>query len=301
MRIAVYYDNRITTRDDGPPLYYLTTLRELGHQVDMVIPTGDLTLLGKYELNLLVDWGEDSLLPAIPYQMIEIPHPNVYICSDTHVGFDYRLNTAKKFDLVLCNQLRGVQEFEKQGVQNVFWHPHAFHPLAYNQGVFDHQTGWKTCAVSKRHDVCFIGHANTEHRIEFLDAMFKAFPNFFYGQKLFDAAATVFNESKIVLNQAWSDDINMRSFETMGSGSMLLTPWLPTMPALFTDGVNCVMYKDTADAIEKAHFYLAHDEEREKIAKAGYDLVHEKHTYAVRATRMIELFENIVLKKEVTV
>ena len=298
MRIAVMYDSRICGRDDGPPLFYLTTLRELGHNVDMVIPTGDLTMHGKYDLTLHVDWGEDGLLPAIPYTLLDAPHPNVYICSDTHIGYDYRLKTAKKFDLVLCNQLRGVQEFEKQGIQNVFWHPNAFHPLAYNQGVMDPQTGWKTCAVLKRHDVCFIGHANTMGRIEFLDTMFKAFPNFFYGQKLFDQAATVFNESKIVLNQAWSDDINMRVFESMGSGSLLLTPRVPTVEMLFTDGVHCVMYDSTKDAIEKAHFYLAHDEEREKIAKAGYDLVHEKHTYAVRAKRMIELFESVVSHKE---
>ena len=301
MRIAIYYDKRISGgRDDGPPLFYIQTLRDLGHTVDMVIPTGDLTLYGKYDLNLWVDWGESSMLHLIPYPILDAPHPNVYIASDTHVDFNYRVNLAKKFDLVLCNQLRGKEEFESAGIQNVHWHPHAFHSLAYNKGILDKDTGvWKTCAVAKRNDVCFVGMVRQPERVDFLDAMFKAFPNFFYGQRFFDDASMVFNESKIVLNQAYSDDTNMRVFEGMASGSMLLTPRVPHLDKLVTDGVHCVMYDSTEDAIEKAHFFLAHDEEREKIAKAGYDEVYEKHQYKHRAEKMLELFESTVLKKEV--
>ena len=298
MRIAVYYDNRIVGRDDGPPLYYKKTLQDLGHNVDMMIPAGDLTLHGKYDLNLWVDWGEDCLKAAIPYQLIDCPHPNVYITSDTHVGYDYRMNLAKKFDLVLVNQVDGLERFKADGVRNAHFHPHAFHPLAYNQGSFDHETGWKSCAVLKRFDVCFVGHANSPERVEFLDAMFKEFPNFFYGQKLFDAAATVFNESKIVLNQALNNDINMRVFEALACRRALVTDRTPELEAMgLIDGEHYVGYDSTEELVKQVRELLADEPRREKIANAGHAWLLAAHTYAHRVEEMKKDIEALRIVK----
>jgi spore maturation protein CgeB len=122
--------------------------------------------------------------------------------------------------------------------------------------------------------------------------MFKEFPNFFYGQRFSryvygeppdgQDAADIFRKSKIVFNTAAVDDINMRVFESLATGSFLLTEWVPTLSELFQDGKHLVTYKTMNEAVEKAKYYLAHEDERERIAKAGMEEVLAKHTYQHR-------------------
>ena len=64
----------------------------------------------------------------------------------------------------------------------------------------------------------------------------------------------------------------------MGSGSMLLTDYAPHIDELFEDGKHCVFYRSIDEAVDKARYYLKHDAEREKIARAGFEEVMAKHT-----------------------
>lgn len=81
----------------------------------------------------------------------------------------------------------------------------------------------------------------------------------------------------------------MRVFETMSTGSFLLTNWIPTLSELFEDGKHLVTYKTLDEMVEKAKYYLEHDEEREKIAKAGYDEFISKHTYKHRIEKVHDM------------
>ncbi len=121
--------------------------------------------------------------------------------------------------------------------------------------------------------------------------MFKEFPNFFYGKRLFEEAAEIFSQSKIVLNISIKDDVNMRVFEALSTGSFLLTNELPTLPILFQDGVHLATYRSLDEAVEKARYYLAHDAEREKIAEAGYREFIGKHTYEHRLKKVLEIVQ----------
>ncbi len=281
MRIAIYYDN-VTGRNDGNPLYVWNALKRMQEQgkleVDHLAPMANVDMFGKYDANIWVDWGEDGLTGLIPYPMIDCPRPNIYWASDTHLGFDYRLNMAKKFDHVFVAQKRAVEEFAAQGVQ-AEWLPHAFEPQAYPRMEL----------ASKKYDISFVGHINSENRIDALDRLFKEFPNFFYGQRLFEDAAEKFCESKIVFNISMLDDLNMRTFEAMGTGSFLLTNWIPTIEEVFEDGKHLVLYRSLDEMVDKAKYYLAHDTERERIAAAGYAEVMAKHTIQHRVDRMLEV------------
>ena len=282
-RIAFFYESpsRIS-RNDGPPLYWKTAaVRKYGKENAIhLLPNGDWGNQGLFDWNFWVDWGEDALMPGLAYVPQLAPSPNVYIASDTHLGYEHRLNTARHFDWVFCNQKRARDEFIKDGIpaEKCRWLPHAAEPLAYP----------KTEVINK-YDISFIGNMGAINRVNFLDAMFKEFPNFFYGRRLFNEAALIYNESKIVLNLSILDDINMRVFEVLCSGSFLLTNELPTQGLLFKDGVHLVTYKDTKDAIEKTKYYLAHDEERNKIAQAGFDLVRKLHTYDHRLASVMDI------------
>lgn len=298
MRIAIYYDILPETgyRNDGNSLYTWASLKRMQDkgflEVDHLAPSDSVSHYGKYDLNISVDWGEDALAPIIPYKMIEIPKPNLYWASDTHLGFNYRFETAKKFDKVFCAQKQAAIDFKERGV-DAEWLPHAFEPFSYQ----DISTGVPIpfSFASKEHDVCFVGHINSDNRVDFLDKMFKQFPNFFFGQRRFQDAARIYAKSKICLNIAMKEDLNMRCFEVMGSGGFLLTDYVPYIEELFEDGKHLVLYRSIEEAIDKAKYYLSHDEEREKIAQAGLEEVTRAHTIDHRVGRMLEVSSLIKL------
>ena len=323
LRIATVYESRLG-RNDGNPLYVTACLKrmqyymgifgglgpntELLHwfsngimdlraeasakklwerekqllEVDHIYPTGDISPFGSWDLFIHTDWGEDGLTGILPYIPFETPHPFATWCSDSHLGYDYRLSLARKADFVFCAQKKAVLDMKRDGILNPIWLPHAFEPQAYPKGEI----------LTKKYDVCFVGHVNSKNREDALDRLFSEFPNFYYGQQLFDEAARKFSESKIVFNIAMKDDINMRCFEVLGSGSFLLTDRISYIEELFEDGKHLVLYDNLDDMIEKAKYYLDHDDEREKIAQAGYEHVMKNHTIQSRVDVILNEFLN---------
>lgn len=249
-------------------------------EIDHLYPTGDLSMFGTFDLNVHVDWGEDGLTGLLPYKPLETPHPMAYWASDTHLGYPYRLEMAKKADFAFAAQKQGVADMKRDGVANPIWLPHAVEPLAYP----------KQEKFTKSHDVCFIGHVNSPNREQALDRLFSAFPNFDYGQALFEKAAERIGNSKIGFNIAMKDDLNMRCFETMATGTMLLTDRISHIEELFEDKKHLVLYDGLDDMVEKAKYYLAHDDEREAIAQAGYEEVMAKHTIQHRVDVILNEF-----------
>jgi len=73
-----------------------------------------------------------------------------------------------------------------------------------------------------------------------------------------------------------------RNFEVPGSGGFLLTGDADNLTEYFEDGKEIVIYKDTKDLMEKAKYYLSHEEERAAIAEAGYERTLREHTYEKR-------------------
>jgi glycosyltransferase involved in cell wall biosynthesis len=65
---------------------------------------------------------------------------------------------------------------------------------------------------------------------------------------------------------------NMRMYEVPAHGMMLLCDkaGLNAHERIFEPGKEAVFYDSIEDAVEKIEYYLKHDEEREKIARAGF-------------------------------
>ena len=76
--------------------------------------------------------------------------------------------------------------------------------------------------------------------------------------------------------------LNMRVFEAMACGSLVLTDDRSDASACFVDGVEIVIYRDADDLRRKAEYFLTHEHERRAIARAGMKRVHEEHTYHAR-------------------
>jgi spore maturation protein CgeB len=80
-------------------------------------------------------------------------------------------------------------------------------------------------------------------------------------------------DSKISFNKhgevAKNNAANMRLFEATGVGSCLLTDWKDNLSQYFVPDEEVVTYKTVSEAVSKIKYLLSHEQERQKIAKAG--------------------------------
>jgi glycosyltransferase involved in cell wall biosynthesis len=92
----------------------------------------------------------------------------------------------------------------------------------------------------------------------------------------------VYMRSKIGFNMHLSDGRetgNLRMYEAPFHGLMLLNDKAANgaHEAIFHPGKEAVFYDSIEDAVEKAKYYLSHDSERERIARAGYERVRKDY------------------------
>lgn len=102
----------------------------------------------------------------------------------------------------------------------------------------------------------------------------------------------VFHASKINLNFTISNiksGIPLRIWDVLGSGGFLLTNYQAEIPYYFTEGEDLVCFDGVEDMREKAAYYLAHEEERRRIAENGYKKVKQHHSYVERLNTMLDI------------
>jgi spore maturation protein CgeB len=103
----------------------------------------------------------------------------------------------------------------------------------------------------------------------------------------------VLAHSKIALNRhidvADDNANNMRLYEATGVGTLLLTDAKHNLSELFAIGEEVVAYTDEDDLVEKIGIYLANDDERGRIARAGQQRTLQEHTYAHRMQELVDV------------
>jgi spore maturation protein CgeB len=110
----------------------------------------------------------------------------------------------------------------------------------------------------------------------------------FVGKAYLHDVVMIYSKSKIVLNESNRGDLNMRVFEGMSCGSLVLTDRIANgQEELFTDGQHLAVYDNVEDLFQKIHFYIADDVQRTLIAQRGQEEVHSKNTYDARARFML--------------
>lgn len=89
---------------------------------------------------------------------------------------------------------------------------------------------------------------------------------------------SIFKSSKINLcptHRAIRSGIPLRSLDIMACKGFLLSNYQPELAEYFENEQDCIMYDSFEDAIEKIKFYLAQDDERERIAANGRQKIEE--------------------------
>lgn len=87
--------------------------------------------------------------------------------------------------------------------------------------------------------------------------------------------------------------IKGRMFEIPATGGFLLSGYAKGLEKYYEIGKEIVVYHDEKKIPELVKYYLSHEEERARIAKAGYERTIQDHTYA---KRFKEIFEKISLR-----
>lgn len=101
------------------------------------------------------------------------------------------------------------------------------------------------------------------------------------------------NSYWIHFNINLANDINYRSFETIGCGTVLLTNRNPQYEALgFEDEKNCLMYGTIEELKIKLDTYLKDYEKLTTIGEKGF-LLAQNHTYDKRAEKLLEIYKDL--------
>lgn len=273
-RVAIIFDDE--TRPETTGVYCRKALASL---VDTRhFHPRDLNRLPRdeFDLYLQIDDGLQYRLPP------ELPL-TAWWAIDTHLNRTWCIKHARDFHQVFTAQRDGALQLLASGIRGVTWLPLACDPDLHGRRE-----------VENRYDVCFVGNLFPGRRAELVRRMQQEFPRHFVGQRYFDQMAEVYSASRIVLNQSLENDINMRVFEALASGSLLITNDLADngLRELFHDGVHLVTFQTPDELVERIHFYLDHPEAREAIARVGRDEVVAHHTYRHRMEKLLRSFRN---------
>ena len=225
----------------------------------------------------LVLWVE-SVPGYYPRHIPQLDCPTAAYMIDSHLNLSTHLAWAPRFDWVFVAQRAYIDEFRAAGCGRVRWLP-----LACDPGIHG------KAQLAKRHDLGFVGSLTSEHpvRRDRLARLAQRFDVHIERSFLRDMART-FSASRIVFNDAVKDDLNMRVFEGLASGSMLLTDRAvgSGLDEMFVDRRHLVYYDD-ATLEDLVEYYLGHADERESIAAAGCAEVLRWHTYDHRVETLV--------------
>jgi hypothetical protein len=217
--------------------------------------------------------------PGLPRDLHHSPLPTVCFNIDNFSWMDSRFRWAMLFDHVFVWQPRFVPMFQKAGHPSVFLLPHAVEGRLFD-GI----------ETSRRFDLGWVGHvgpawyARRNRIIPKLAARFQM--NDFRRSYSKEETAKVYQQSKIVVNvtrDEFPPEANMRCYEAMAGGALLITPMPTELTELgFREGEHFVGWSDEAQIADLVQRYVSDEPRRQEIAGTGQDLVLREHTFERR-------------------
>lgn len=105
-------------------------------------------------------------------------------------------------------------------------------------------------------------------------------------------AYKVFYASKINLNitmRSIESGVPLRVFDIMSVGGFVLSNYQEEIPELFEEGKEIVTFKSPEELVEKADYYLAHEDERIQIGINGYRKIKKSYTYEHQMRKIISI------------
>lgn len=256
--------------------YFERAAREDGHAV--AVHTGSAAPLDADLAQLLV---MDPFVMS-PGRLRTAPCPVLGYVIDAHQQLGPRLAYSKYFDHVFVAQPEYIEQFQALPHPSVHWLPLGCDPHVHF-----------VPGLARSIDVGFVGKLGQpgSERHATLSRVLSAFATNDWSRPYTPAEmGEVYSRSKIVFNKSINRDLNMRFFEGLAAGALLVTDRIGNgMERIGRAGEHYVVYDTADDAIAKIGYYLEHDDERAAIARAGQQLVFGDHTYAHRLRQMLDV------------
>jgi hypothetical protein len=227
--------------------------------------------------------------PLLHTGLEEVGLPKVWYAVDAHLHGDWYRNYALVFDRVYCAQQNQVNLLST-------WHPDVqWLPLYCSEAV--EPLPWNKRDIP----ISFVGKIESRLnpvRKQFFDALNDL------GIEVHTATgkwAPVYCRSKIVINNAVNDDLNLRFFEATGSGALLVTDELThSMSDILIPGEDYLTYRhgDGASCKERIDWAFSHDAQAAEMAKRAYEKISSAHREEHRAAEVLSWFEAHKTKKK---
>jgi hypothetical protein len=141
-------------------------------------------------------------------------------------------------------------------------------------------------------EIAYVGSENTTmhpQRSALLNALRSTFTSTRFCRASPIEMGRIYSNAKLVFNRSVNNDVNMRFFEAMGAGAVLLTDRIVNngVEDLFVDGRHYLTYRDERDLVRLASELLAEPERLQIIGEAARKHVLANHTYQHRADELV--------------
>jgi spore maturation protein CgeB len=266
---------------------------------------------GEFRPDVIVLTGDNDVILPGTLARIKREHDAtlVYACGTSPIRFSRPIerSAAPLYDLVIANDLYHAIQWRELGAQRV-----EVLPLSAIDPAFHHPYPLSDAERTRYAcEVAFVGtlvpRALYGERVVALEAL-RAFDlaiwsvhevppslrEFQRGPLLGEPMLRALCGAAIVVNPHGDFSRyggNMRLFEACGVGAFQIVDDRPAVHEWFRVGEHLVTYESPAHLRDLVAHYLAHDDERQHVARAGLAHVHARHTYDQRMARLMRLVE----------
>lgn len=271
--------------------YFITAFREAGHELlvcsDIDAPGVNVLAHGlvdvaslmrhhRFEADavLFFEGGSMRLLP----DTTGVPScPTLWYAIDTHMDFEKHVRIGRLFDLTLVAQRQYVVPLTARGLTQVQWLPLAFAPELL-----------PSTPPERDIDIAYVGSEDSAvhpQRSALLNGLRGRFPSHRFGRATPEEMGRIYAATRVVFNRSVNNDLNMRFFEAMGAGAVLVTDRVVDngVETLFEEGRHYLCYESEDDLLHKVSDVLQDTGRQRAIGTAAQSLVLSRHTYTHRA------------------
>jgi hypothetical protein len=211
----------------------------------------------------------DSFVENRPRNIGALRCPAVLVVGDTQHGrqplqglLDYALSEPFQ-SVIFCYNRHHAHFFIEAGLPHVHWLP-----------GFELRRIAIPAGITPDIPLSFVGQVGTRHarRQALCQAMIKAKLPLQVMSATIEEARLIHARTRVNFNCSLNGDLNLRVFEIMQSGSLLLTDRLSPqsgLELLFAEGEHLVLYDSLKDCVEKIQALLAEPDRAQRIAQAG--------------------------------
>ena len=226
----------------------------------------------------------ESAHPMLPIGLEKSGVPTLCLHPDTYTFTERRIRWSMLFDQAAVFHPGFAERFSGAGHPGAFLLPHAVRREFFDRPEIerDYQVGWvgQTSGPLYRARALWLPRLQKEFH-----------SNDWTRTYTVEEVAEVYRRSRVVVNVGRDDfpeDANLRVFEVLASGALLVTRLPTELTSLgFEEGRHFVGYRDPAEINALVRKYIDDESGRAGIAAAARQLVLEQHTYDRRVEQLL--------------